>query len=74
MLEQGNPLEYQAIPAEIEPATNAGPSRVHRRCKRIPALAGLESKDFFTWGDDEIVYRNAYLKPTRGAKSLIAVR
>ncbi|MGO8700813.1 MAG: glycoside hydrolase family 2 TIM barrel-domain containing protein [Limisphaerales bacterium] len=44
-----------------------------------PALRGLMDKDFFTWGPDlseaqagaHRVFRNAYVKPTRGGKSLI---
>ncbi len=43
-----------------------------------PAVHGLRDKDFFTWGPDvagasarHLIYRNAYVKPTRGAKSLI---
>ena len=70
MLEQEHPLEYQAIPAEMAPAVNMGRTAFIEDPDH-PAMAGLRSKDFFTWGDDEIVYRNAYAKPTRGAKSLI---
>ncbi|MGA2656100.1 MAG: hypothetical protein ABSH34_01145, partial [Verrucomicrobiota bacterium] len=51
-----------------------------------PALRGLKDKDFFTWGPDppaaqagqpgaaqsgHLVFRNAYLKPARGGKSLL---
>jgi beta-galactosidase len=37
-----------------------------------PLLAGLDSKDFFTFNNDlSTVYRNAYEKPTRGARSLV---
>jgi len=48
-----------------------------------PATRGLMDKDFFTWGPDpptaqpggplsaHLVFRNAYLKPTRGGKSLV---
>jgi hypothetical protein len=51
-----------------------------------PALRGLKDKDFFTWGPDlpaapagqpgaapagHRVFRNAYIKPTRGGKSLV---
>ena len=39
-----------------------------------PALAGLVDKDFFTWGGpDTRVYRNAYVKPEKGGKSLLQV-
>ena len=70
VLEQKEPLQYQAIPAEIQTATNVGRTAFIED-EDHPALAGLKSKDFFTWGEDEIVYRDAYMKPTRGAKSLI---
>jgi len=36
-----------------------------------PAFQGLKNRDLFTWGPDHSVFRNAYLKPTRGAKSLV---
>lgn len=51
-----------------------------------PALRGLMDKDFFTWGPDppaaqaaqpdaaqsaHLVFRNAYMKPARGGKSLL---
>ena len=36
-----------------------------------PAVRGLKHKDFFTWQPGEVVYRNAYLKPARGARSLV---
>ena len=36
-----------------------------------PALRGLKDKDFFTWGPGHRVFRNAYVKPTRGGKSLV---
>ena len=36
-----------------------------------PVFRGLTQKDFFTWGPDEILFRNAYVKPVRGAKSLL---
>ena len=34
-------------------------------------MRGLKDKDFFTWEPGEIVYKNAYLKPQRGARSLV---
>ncbi|HLV79915.1 MAG TPA: glycoside hydrolase family 2 TIM barrel-domain containing protein, partial [Chthonomonadaceae bacterium] len=70
VLEQKNPLKYQALPAEMEPAVNEGRTAFIEDTDH-PALAGLQQKDFFTWGPDEVVYHNAYLKPTRGGKSLI---
>lgn len=71
VLEQGNPLKYQGLPVPMEAQENDGrvafiEDTVH------PVVQGLEDKDFFTWGDDEVVYRNAYEKPSTGAaRSLI---
>lgn len=70
VLEQSHPLRFQALPAEMEAETNDG--RVaFAEDPDHPALAGLKDKDFFTWGPDELLYRNAYKKPTRGARSLV---
>jgi beta-galactosidase len=71
ILEQTRPLQYQGLlPAEMEAASNEGRTAFGEDLGH-PALRGLQQKDFFTWAPDEIVYRNAYLKPTRGAKSLV---
>ncbi|HRT96398.1 MAG TPA: glycoside hydrolase family 2 TIM barrel-domain containing protein [Planctomycetota bacterium] len=69
-LEQKNPLKFQALPCEMEAQTNRGTTAFAEDLNH-PALRGLAQKDFFTWGGDELVYRDAYAKPTRGAKSLI---
>ena len=34
-------------------------------------LQGLQDKDFFTWEPGEVVYKNAYAKPQRGARSIV---
>jgi glycosyl hydrolase family 2 len=75
VLEQKNPLKYQALPADMEPAAQ-GANRADGRIAfaedlNHPAVRGLKQKDFFTWGADHVVYRNAYVKPARGGKSLI---
>jgi hypothetical protein len=70
VLEQDNPLRYQALPAELDTTTAAGRVAFGEDMTH-PALRGLQQKDFFTWGDDEVLFRNAYGKPARGAKSLI---
>ncbi len=70
VLEQKNPLKFQALPAEMEPAINEGRTAFAEDLDH-PALRGLKQKDFFTWEPGSVVYRDAYLKPTRGAKSLI---
>jgi hypothetical protein len=69
-LEQTNPLKYQALPATVEPAKNEGRT-AFLEDTGSPLARNLQQKDFFTWGPDEIVYRNAYQKPARGARSLI---
>jgi len=69
-LEQKNPLKFQALPCEMEAQSNQGTTAFGEDLNH-PALRGLKQKDFFTWGPDEAVYRDAYAKPTRGAKSLI---
>ncbi|MCC6445344.1 MAG: hypothetical protein IT210_18030 [Armatimonadetes bacterium] len=70
ILEQKNPLRYQALPAEME-ATPAEGRTAFGEDMGHPVLKGLRQKDFFTWGPDGVVYRNAYLKPARGGKSLV---
>lgn len=70
VLEQKSPLRYQALPAEIDTAQNEGRSAFAEDLDH-PVMKGLMQKDFFAWGPDEIVYRNAYVKPSRGGRSLI---
>jgi hypothetical protein len=71
VLEQENPLRYQGLnPAEIEVEHNIGRVAFSEDLTH-PILRGLKDKDFFTWEPGEIVYRNAYVKPQRGAKSLL---
>jgi len=70
VLEQKTPLKYQAVPAEIDAATNEGRVGFGEDMEH-PVMRGLAQKDLFTWGPDEILYRNAYVKPVRGAKSLV---
>ncbi|MCB1125497.1 MAG: hypothetical protein KDM81_03300, partial [Verrucomicrobiae bacterium] len=83
VLDQDHPLRYQAIPAEMELAprfrkndfgtevpTAEGRTAFIEDASH-PALRDLQDKDFFTWGPNRLVFRNAYVKPTRGGKSLI---
>jgi len=70
ILDQDTPLRYQGLPAEMEFAENSGYTAFIEDTSH-PLLAGLDSKDFFTFGGDATVYRNAYEKPTRGARSLV---
>ena len=71
MLEQTTPLKYQGlIPAVAEAQQNIGRTAFVEDTSH-PIMANLRDKDFFTWEPGEIVYRNAYLQPSRGAKSLL---
>ncbi len=70
VLEQKHPLRYQGLPAEMALADNQG-FTAFREDAEHPALRGLLDKDFFTWGAGIPVYRNAYEKPVRGARSLV---
>ncbi|MGD0089054.1 MAG: glycoside hydrolase family 2 TIM barrel-domain containing protein [Planctomycetota bacterium] len=70
VLEQKNRLRGQAIPSDLEPQENEGRIAFAEDLDH-PAMSGLQQKDFFTWGPDHVVYRNAYVKATRGAKSLV---
>ncbi|MDB6129836.1 MAG: Beta-galactosidase/beta-glucuronidase [Verrucomicrobiales bacterium] len=83
VLDQSNPLKYQAIPAEMELAK---PAKKNEFGTEVPisegntafvedashsVLQGLMDKDFFTWGPGKPLFRNAYVKSTRGGKSLV---
>lgn len=70
VLEQTNPLRFQGLPCEMEPDQNEGRIAFGEDLGH-PVLEGLEQKDLFVWSGDEVVYRNAYRKPERGARSLI---
>ncbi|QJW98863.1 glycoside hydrolase family 2 TIM barrel-domain containing protein [Frigoriglobus tundricola] len=70
VLDQERPLKFQALPAQIEATTEDGRVAFPEDTGH-PVFRNLRDKDFFTWGKDERVYRNAYRKPTRGARSLL---
>jgi beta-galactosidase len=70
VLDQKQPLRYQGLPAPIEVTDHAGRTAFIEDAAH-PACAGLQSSDFWTWGVNVPVYRNAYGKPGRGARSLI---
>ncbi len=85
VLDQTNVLKYQALPAEMDLAERTRRSDFGEQVPAAdgktafledashPVLKGLRDKDFFTWPGDHWVYRNAYVKPVRGGKSLIQV-
>ena len=66
VLSQRNPLKYGALPAAIEPSNAVG-NVAFLEDESHPALLNLQSSDFF----GGLNFKNAYQKPTRGAKSLI---
>ena len=70
ILDQKNPLRYQGLPAEMRADSNEGRTAFGEDLTH-PVLKGILQKDFFTWSGDEIVYKSAYSKPDRGAKSLV---
>ncbi len=75
VLDQKNPLKYQGLPAEIELVNSdaAAGSIGFIEDASHPIFRGLKSKDFQSWAPDGNLYRDAYVKPARGAKSLLQV-
>jgi beta-galactosidase len=70
VLDQDNPLHYQALPADLVPTPHSGRIAFPENAEH-PAFAGLGAPDFFCWSGDHVVYRRAYKKATRGARSLL---
>lgn len=71
LLKQEKPLRYGGLnPAEADFQMNVGRTAFIEDISH-PLLRGLKDKDLFTWEPGEVVYRNAYLKPQRGARSLV---
>ena len=70
VLEQQNPLKFQGLPGEMATDTNYGCLGFEEDSAH-PVLDGLQNKDFSTWGPDGYLYRNAYVKPVSGGKSLL---
>ncbi len=68
VLDQKNPLRAAAT-SDMAPSGFTGRIAFAENLQH-PAFSGLDQQDLFTWGEDEIVYRNAYSKPTHGAISL----
>lgn len=69
VLEQRSPLHYQAVPADLEPSGRTGRIAFSENLQH-PVFEGLDQPDFFTWSGDHVVYRNAYRKASKGARSL----
>ncbi|HZT44121.1 MAG TPA: glycoside hydrolase family 2 TIM barrel-domain containing protein [Chthonomonadaceae bacterium] len=70
VLEQNHPLSGKALPIPMETTTHTGRIAFNNDSDD-PALRGLQHKDFFTWGPDEVVYKNAYVTPKSGVRSLV---
>jgi hypothetical protein len=79
VLDQENPLHYQAVPADLEVTPHIGRIAFPEDLDH-PAFAGsletptkfrLHASDFFCRSGDHVVYRHAYKKATRGARSLL---
>ncbi len=70
VLDQAHPLRYQAIPADLTPTEHVGRFGFSEDLSH-PLFHGLEQSDFFTWGNDHVLYRNAYRKGTKGGRSLL---
>jgi beta-galactosidase len=70
VLEQKHPLRYRALPAEIE--LSEGEGRVaFLEEPTHPVARGLGQRDLWSWGPGRWVYAQPYLKPSRGARSLV---
>ncbi|MGF1483253.1 MAG: glycoside hydrolase family 2 TIM barrel-domain containing protein [Opitutales bacterium] len=69
VLEQANPLHFQAIPANAEPSDYTGRIAFSQNLEH-PVFTGLIQEDLFCWNGDHVVYKNVYTKPTKGGLSL----
>lgn len=69
VLDQKFPLHFQALPADLEPTSLDGHSAFIQEPNH-PVFDGLQDSDFFVWDGDGAVYRKAYRKASRGARSL----
>jgi beta-galactosidase len=70
VLDQANPLHQFAVPADVE-CTNFSGSMAFLENPAHLAFAGMAPGDFFGRGPGKVVYRNAYRKPGKGARSLL---
>ncbi len=70
VLDQQHPLHYQATPADFEVTDHVGRIAFSQDMTH-PAFAGLAPEDLRFWSDGHVVYRHAYRKPSRGARSLV---
>ncbi len=70
VLDQKNPLHMKAIPADLKATDYTGRMGF---CEDFthPIFADMKQMDFFTWGNDHVLYRNAYHKGNKGGRSLV---
>jgi beta-galactosidase len=69
-LDQKNPLKFQALPGQMSTDTNHGCLGFPEELTS-PVFAGLKASDCYCWGPDDYLYRDAYVKPVSGGKSLL---
>ena len=70
VLDQTSSLVGQAVPADLELTERVGRIGFSQDLDH-PVFQGLKQKDFFIWSGDHVVYRNVYVKPTGGGRSLL---
>ena len=70
VLDQAYPLAFRALPGDFAPTPHTG-RIAFMQDPSHPVFDGLAQADFFTWGNDHVVYRNAYRKGTTGGRSLV---
>ena len=64
VLDQDNPLHYQAVPGDLEITDRVGRVAFPENLTH-PIFKGLGTDDFFVWSGDHLVYRNVYKKASR---------
>ncbi|MFW6286610.1 MAG: hypothetical protein ACOC29_01590, partial [Candidatus Sumerlaeota bacterium] len=69
VLEQENPLHYQAVGTDLEPSEYKG-RIVFSQNLDHPVFADIDQEDLTCWSGDHVVYKNVYEKATKGAVSL----
>jgi len=69
VLQQEYPLHYQAVPVDSVPTQFDGRMSFSQNIEH-PVFEGLVQDDLSFWGNDHVVYRHIYSKPTRGVRSL----
>ncbi len=70
VLDQQYPLSYKGIAGDLKVTSYTGRFGFSEDLSH-PIFSGLSQADFFTWGNDHVMYRNAYRKGTKGGRSLL---